>query len=388
MARKPSTRKRREPAPAASTRAEPAASNKRPTTKPGAACLERVLTRDATHFNLVAQLVEWCGCADPLCAFEATSKTCAEAARTPVKLALTTATEAQPLTSLVRSHASRRKLSMAAAGRRLVVIEAVDGAHANVALERPRAGSTGRRPRPRACASWRRAPRTRWPTAACSFSTRRSSARRRGRGAWSGASPSRPRPSRRPTATACSTRSPPAWALDEMGPADGKRWTSPCQALDLILAVGAAAADVEDGRMTLEAVRRACAAAPRSAAASRQDPCARARTPRVVRAGAARPGPPFAAAGDDTIEVAHPRCSRRSSRKRRRGAAGGPQGLLRVVAVAEALVSLTAALRVRSGCAGGARQVPGRAGGGREQCINQMSRRFRMTSTPSTRREH
>ena len=66
MARKPSTRKRREPAPAASTRAEPAASNKRPTTKPGAACLERVLTRDATHFNLVAQLVEWCGCAAPL----------------------------------------------------------------------------------------------------------------------------------------------------------------------------------------------------------------------------------------------------------------------------------------------------------------------------------
>ena len=59
MARKPSTRKRREPAPAASTRAEPAAST-RPTTKPGAACLERVLTRDA-RFNLVAQLVDWCG---------------------------------------------------------------------------------------------------------------------------------------------------------------------------------------------------------------------------------------------------------------------------------------------------------------------------------------
>ena len=124
MARKPSTRKRREPAPAASTRAEPAASNKRPTTKPGAACLERVLTRDATHFDLVAQLVEWCGCAAPLAALDATSTTCADAARTPVKLALTTATEANPLASLVRSHASRRKLSMAAAGRRLVVIEA------------------------------------------------------------------------------------------------------------------------------------------------------------------------------------------------------------------------------------------------------------------------
>ena len=74
MARKPSTRKRREPAPAASTRAEPAASNKRPTTKPGAACLERVLTRDATHFNLVAQLMDWCGCAAPLAALDATSR--------------------------------------------------------------------------------------------------------------------------------------------------------------------------------------------------------------------------------------------------------------------------------------------------------------------------
>ena len=135
MARKPSTRKRREPAPAASTRAEPAASNKRPTTKPGAACLERVLTRDATHFNLVAQLIDWCGCAAPLAALDATSRTCAEAARTPVKLALTTATEAQPLTSLVRSHASRRKLSVATALRRLVVIEAADGAHANIGIE-------------------------------------------------------------------------------------------------------------------------------------------------------------------------------------------------------------------------------------------------------------
>ena len=134
MARKPSTRKRREPAPPAS-KPDAAAASKRPTTKPGAACLERVLTRDATHFNLVAQLVEWCGCADPLCAFEATSKTCADAARTPVKLALTTATEAIPLASLVRSHASRRKLSVATALRRLVVIEAADGAHANVALE-------------------------------------------------------------------------------------------------------------------------------------------------------------------------------------------------------------------------------------------------------------
>ena len=140
MARKPSTRKRREPAPAASTRAEPAASNKRPTTKPGAACLERVLTRDATHFNLVAQLIDWCGCAAPLAALDATSMTCADAARTSVKLALTTATEAQPLASLVRSHASRRKLSTAAAGRRLVVIEAPDGAHANLALEATEGG--------------------------------------------------------------------------------------------------------------------------------------------------------------------------------------------------------------------------------------------------------
>ena len=140
MARKPSTRKRREPAPAASTRAEPAASNKRPTTKPGAACLERVLTRDATHFNLVAQLIDWCGCAAPLAALDATSRTCADAARTPVKLALTTATEANPLASLVRSHASRRKLSTAAAGRRLVVIEAADGAHANIGIEATEGG--------------------------------------------------------------------------------------------------------------------------------------------------------------------------------------------------------------------------------------------------------
>merc|ERR1712075_17970 len=100
MARKPTTRKRREPM-AASTRREPApAASKQ--ARPGAACLERVLTRDAAHFNLVAQLVDWCGCAAPLAALDATSRTCADAARTPVKLALTTATEANPLASLVR----------------------------------------------------------------------------------------------------------------------------------------------------------------------------------------------------------------------------------------------------------------------------------------------
>ena len=75
--------------------------------------LERVLTRDATHFSNVAQLVEqrrWCRA--PLKAADVARRGRAPtAARTPVKLALTTATEAQPLTSLVRSHASRRKLS-------------------------------------------------------------------------------------------------------------------------------------------------------------------------------------------------------------------------------------------------------------------------------------
>ena len=80
-------------------------------------------------------------------------------------------------------------------------------------------------------------------------------------------------------------------------------------ARDLILAVGAAAADVDNGRMTLEAVRRACAAAPRSAAASRQDRASRrSADPRAWFELALRgQAPPFAAAGDDTIEVANPR---------------------------------------------------------------------------------
>ena len=69
------------------------------------------------------------------------------------------------------------------------------------------------------------------------------------------------------------------------------------------------AADVEDGRRTLEAVRRACAAAPRSAAASRQDRASRRRVDPSAWFELALRGqaPPFAAAGDDTIEVAHPR---------------------------------------------------------------------------------
>ena len=73
------------------------------------------------------------------------------------------------MASLVRSHASRRKLSMAAAGRRLVVIEAADGAHANIALEATEGGLYRPRAAPPAFALSRRAPRTRWRTAACSF---------------------------------------------------------------------------------------------------------------------------------------------------------------------------------------------------------------------------
>ena len=334
MARKPSTRKRREPAPAASTRREPApaASNKRPTTKPGAACLERVLTRDATHFNLVAQLVEWCGCAAPLCAFEATSTTCAEAARTPVKLALTTTTEAKPLTSLVRSHASRRKLSMAAAGRRLVVIEAADGAHANIGIEategglyRPQAAPPG------VCIV---AKGTEDALADCGVlvldtsklgpSSRARRVVRRLALATTAqqGSEGKNRLHRELVALAA--------ALDEMGGRTAEALDVPlCQALDLILAVGAAAADVEDGRMTLEAVRRACAAAPRSAAASRQDRASRrSADPRawfeLARRGQA---PPFAAAGDDTIEVAHPRLlAALVALKRQEELLAGPKG--------------------------------------------------------------
>ena len=99
-------------------------------------------------------------------------------------------------------------------------------------------------------------------------------------------------------------------ALDEMGWRTAQALDVPlCQGLDLILAVGAAAADVDDGRMTLEAVRRACAAAPRSAAASRQDRASRRRVDPSAWFELALRGqaPPFAAAGDDTIEVANPR---------------------------------------------------------------------------------
>ena len=278
MARKPSTRKRREPAPPAS-KPDAAAASKRPTTKPGAACLERVLTRDATHFNLVAQLIDWCGCAAPLAALDATSKTCAEAARTPVKLALTTATEAQPLASLVRSHASRRKLSMAATGRRLVVIEAPDGAHANVALEATEGGLY----RPQAAPPGVRVVATGAADALANcgvliLDTSKLGPAARARRvvrrlalettAWQGSDGNR----LQHEIAAMKD------ALDEMGRRTAKALDVPlCQAIDLILAVGAAAADVEDGRMTLEAVRRACAAAPRSAAASRQDRASRRR---------------------------------------------------------------------------------------------------------------
>ena len=80
---------------------------------------------------------------------------------------------------------------------------------------------------------------TRWPTAACSSQTRRSWARRRGRGAWSGASPSRPRPSAASEGNRLHELVALAAALDEMG------WRTagagrPRPALDLILAVGAA----------------------------------------------------------------------------------------------------------------------------------------------------
>ena len=317
MARKPSTRKRREPAPAASTRAEPAASNKRPTTKPGAACLERVLTRDATHFNLVAQLVEWCGCAAPLAALDATSMTCAEAARTPVKLALTTATEAQPLTSLVRSHASRRKLSTAAADRRLVVIEAVDGSHANIGIEategglyRPQAAppgvrvvATGAADALADCGVLILDTSKLGPAARARRVVRRlalETTARQGAG-----QPYVKRLNRLQREIASL-----AAALDEMSRRTAAALDVPAGAAgELILAVGVAAADVEDGRMTLEAVRRACAAAPRSAAASRQDRASRrSADPRAWFELALRgQAPPFAAAGDDTIEVAHPR---------------------------------------------------------------------------------
>ena len=311
MARKPSTRKRREPAPAASTRAEPAASNKRPTTKPGAACLERVLTRDATHFNLVAQLVDWCGCAAPLAALDATSTTCAEAARTPVKLALTTATEAQPLTSLVRSHASRRKLSMAAAGRRLVVLEAADGAHANVTLEATEGGLY----RPQAAPPGVRVVATGAADALADCGVLILDTSKLGPAA-------RARRVVRRLALETTAQQDSIGnrlhcelirlraALDEMGWRTAQALDVPlCQGLDLILAVGAAAADVDDGRMTLEAVRRACAAAPRSAAASRQDRASRrSADPRAWFELALRgKAPPFAAADDDTIEVANPR---------------------------------------------------------------------------------
>ena len=275
MARKPSTRKRREPAPPAS-KPDAAAASKRPTTKPGAACLERVLTRDATHFNLVAQLIDWCGCAAPLAALDATSMTCAEAARTPVKLALTTATVAQPLASLVRSHASRRKLSTAAAGRRLVVIEAPDGAHANVALEategglyRPQAAPPGVRVVATGAAD---------ALADCGVlildTSRLGPAARARRVVRRLALETTARQGRlclpTPLAEAPANRlqrelAAMAEALDEMGRRTAAALDVPAGAArELILAVGAAAADVEEGRMTLEAVRRACAAAPRS----------------------------------------------------------------------------------------------------------------------------
>ena len=86
-----------------------------------------------------------------------------------MKLALTTATEAQPLDVSGEVHASRRKLSMAAAGRRLVVIEAADGAHANVAIEATEGGLYRPQAAPPAFASWRRGTEAHWPTAACSF---------------------------------------------------------------------------------------------------------------------------------------------------------------------------------------------------------------------------
>ena len=182
-----------------------------------------------------------------------------------------------------------------------------------------------------------------------------------------------------------------AAALDEMGRRTAAALDVPAGAArDLILAVGAAAADVEDGRMTLEAVRRACAAAPRSAAASRQDRASRrSADPRawfeLARRGQA---PPFAAAGDDTIEVAHPRLLAASSRASAAWSCWrGPRAPTRRRGGRSARFAYRSSMPSKRP-RGGARQVPGRAGGGREQCINQMSRRFRMTSTPSTRREH
>ena len=318
MARKPSTRKRREPAPAASTRAEPAASNKRPTTKPGAACLERVLTRDATHFNLVAQLVEWCGCAAPLAALDATSTTCAEAARTPVKLALTTATEAQTLGvfgEVPRVAAEALNGGRGPTPRR---DRGPDGAHANIALE----ATAGGLYRPQAAPPGVRVVATGAADALADCGVLVLDTSKLGPAA-------RARRVVRRLALETTAQQASdgnrlqhelvalAAALDQMGRRTAAALDVPlCQALDLILAVGAAAADVEDGRMTLEAVRRACAAAPRSAAASRQDRASRrSADPRawfeLARRGQARPSPPRATTPSRWRTRA---CSRRSSR--------------------------------------------------------------------------
>lgn len=316
MARKPTARKRRQPAAPAARKAAPATS-KRPATRPGAACLERLLTRDATHFNLVAQIVQWCGTARPLAALDATSRTCAQAARTSIRLALTAEAEAHPLVPLVTSHASRRNLSKAGAGRRLVLLEAPGGAHANIKIE----AEGGPLYRPQSAPPGVVIVASGAPDALADCGVLVVDTSKLG-------SAARARRITRRLALQTTARQGPetlgvsTWsrlhlefdALREVIAEMGRRTALDLDidsdaARDLILAVGAAAADVADGRMTLPAVRRACAAAPRSASSSRGDRASRRHTDAEKWFELALQGkaPPFVALEDDTIGVAHPR---------------------------------------------------------------------------------
>ena len=312
MARKPSTRKRREPAPAASTRAEPAASNKRPTTKPGAACLERVLDEGRDAFQPRG------------------------AAGGVVRVRGAAGRARRDVEDVRRGGPDAREIG---------AHDYDDGGPAlGVFGEVPRVAAEalngGRGPAPRRDRGHRRGPREHRARSdrgrALPAAGRAPGVRVVAKGTEDaladcgvlvldtsklGPAARARRVVRRLALETTAQQASDgnrlhcelvalAAALDEMGGRTAEALDVPlCQALDLILAVGAAAADVEDGRMTLEAVRRACAAAPRSAAASRQDRASRrSADPRawfeLARRGQA---PPFAAAGDDTIEVAHPR---------------------------------------------------------------------------------
>ena len=113
----------------------------------------------------MAQLVEWCGCAAPLAA----RRDVADCAGGPHARGGAHDSDGGPALDVSGEvpHVAAEAF-MAAAGRRLVVIEAVDGAHANVALEATEGGLYRPQAAPRRVRVWRRAPRTRWP-AACSF---------------------------------------------------------------------------------------------------------------------------------------------------------------------------------------------------------------------------